>query len=121
VTELDKYSQALSSGALGVIALGSIVFRHPFTIDYAKESTPPQVWGSPVFKHVNLVLTAVWTVVFLVCAVLGVLSVHAHTKGVQDWLNWYIPILLILGGLWLNSWYPHRVRARLLQRQAAPT
>jgi hypothetical protein len=117
VSQLDKYSQALSSGALGLIALGSIVFGHPFTIDYAKESTPPEVWGTPVFKHVNLVLTAVWTVVFLVCGVLGLLAVHAHTKGVQDWLNWYIPIVLIVIGIRLNTWYPHRVRARLQQRR----
>jgi hypothetical protein len=33
VNQLDKYSQALSSGALGLIALGSIVFGHPFTVD----------------------------------------------------------------------------------------
>jgi hypothetical protein len=123
VNQLDKYSQALSSGALGLIALGSIVFGHPFTVDYAKESTPPQVWNTPVFKHINLVLTAVWTVVFLACAVLGLLAVHAHTKGLQDWLNWYIPIVLIVIGIRLNTWYPHRVRARLQQRQrssAAP-
>jgi hypothetical protein len=44
VSDLDKYSQAISSGALGIIALGSIVFRHPFTIDYAKEEAPPEVW-----------------------------------------------------------------------------
>jgi len=123
VAQLDKYSQALSSGALGLIALGSIVFRHPFTVDYAKESTPPEVWDSPVFKHINLVLTAVWSGVFLICGVLGLLAVHAHTKGVQDWLNWYIPIVLIVIGIRLNSWYPHHVRARLQQRRqsaAAP-
>jgi hypothetical protein len=120
VAQLDKYSQALSSGALGLIALGSIVFGHPFTVDYAKEQAPPQVWNSPVFKHINLVLSTVWAVVFLVCAALGLLAVHAHSKGLQDWLNWYIPIVLIAIGIRLNTWYPHHVRVRLQQRQQAP-
>jgi hypothetical protein len=120
VAQLDKYSQALSSGALGLIALGSIVARHPFTVDYAKETTSPQLWHTAVFRHINLVLTWVWAVVFLVCGGLGLLSVHVHTKGVQDLLNWYIPIALIVAGVWLNSWYPHRVRARLQQRAGRP-
>ena len=81
VTELDEYSQAISSGALGLIALGSIVFRHPFTTDYAKESAPPQVWHTAAFKRINIVLSSIWAAVFLLCAVLGVLSVHAPTKG----------------------------------------
>jgi cytochrome c-type biogenesis protein CcmH/NrfF len=40
---------------------------------------------------------------------------------VQDWLNWYIPVVLIAIGIRLNSWYPHRVRARLQQRQQQPS
>jgi hypothetical protein len=37
VAQIDKYSQPLSSGALALIAIGSIVFGHPFTVDYARE------------------------------------------------------------------------------------
>jgi hypothetical protein len=110
---LDQYSQALSSGALGLIALGSVLVGHPFTVDYAKEQAPPEVWHTAAFKKINLVLTLVWTVVFLVCAGLGLASVHVHTKGLQDWLNWYIPIALIVIGIRLNTWYPNHVRAQL--------
>lgn len=113
VQVLDKYAQALSSGALGLIALGSILVGHPFTVDYAKEQAPPEVWHTAAFRQINLVLTAVWTVVFLVCAGLGLLAVHVHTKGLQDWLNWYIPIALIIVGIRLNSWYPDHVRSRI--------
>jgi hypothetical protein len=120
VNQVDKYAQALSSGALGAIALGSILFRHPFTIDYAKESTPPEVWRTAIFKHINLVLTWVWAIVFLVCGALGLLSVHVGTKGLQDLLNWYIPIALIILGIELNSWYPHRVRERLQAQGGQP-
>jgi hypothetical protein len=108
---LDKYSQALSSGALGLIALGSILIGHPFTVDYAKEQAPPEVWHTAAFKKVNLVLTSVWTVVFLVCGGLGLLAANVHTKGLQDWLNWYIPIALIIIAIRLNTWYPNHVRS----------
>jgi hypothetical protein len=111
VTQLDKYAQALSSGALGLIALGSIVFGHPFTVDYARESAPPEVWHTPLFKRINVVLSATWAAIFLACAGLGLLAVHTSVKGARDWLAWYLPILLILIGIRLNSWYPARAGA----------
>ncbi len=111
VATLDKYSQALSSGALGLIALVSILVGHPFTVDYAKEQAPPEVWHTAAFKKVNLVLTSVWTIVFLICGGLGLLAANVHTKGLQDWLNWYIPIILIIIAIRLNTWYPNHVRS----------
>jgi uncharacterized membrane protein YgcG len=110
VAELDKYSQAISSGALGIIALGSIVFGHPFTVDYAREQAPPQAWHTAVFKRINLVLTSVWTVVFLACAALGLIAETVGPKGLRDWLNWYIPIVLIFLGFRFTRWYPQQVR-----------
>ena len=114
----DKYAQALSSGVLGLIALGSILVGHPFTVDYAREQAPERVWHTAAFRHINLVLTAVWTAVFLVCAGLGLLALHVSSKGLQDWLNWYIPIALIVIGVRLNTWYPNYVRGR--RQQPAP-
>ena len=58
-------------------------------------------------------LTSVWTVVLLLCAGPGLLSVHAHTKGVPDWLNWDIPIGLIIVGIRLNTWHPNYIRAQM--------
>jgi hypothetical protein len=111
VSELDKYSQAISSGALGLIALASIVAAHPFTIDYAKEEAPPQVWHTPVFRRINMVLTAVWAAVFLACAALGLAAQQNEAKGLRDWLNWYIPIVLIFLAFRFTKWYPDQVRA----------
>lgn len=115
VTELDKYSQAISSGALGIIALGSIVFGHPFTVDYAREQVPPQAWHTAAFKRVNLVLTSVWTAVFLVCGALGLIAETVGPKGLRDWLNWYIPIVLIFLGFRFTRWYPQQVRQQQAQ------
>jgi hypothetical protein len=120
VTELDRYSQALSSGALGVIALGSIVFRHPFTVDYAREQAPPSVWHTPLFERINLVLTAAWSAVFLVCAGLGLLAEQHVAKGWRDWLNWYIPIALIFLAFRFTRWYPEQARALEAQQERQP-
>lgn len=117
VSDLDKYSQAISSGALGIIALGSIVFRHPFTIDYAKEEAPPEVWHTAVFKRINLVLSSVWAAVFLACALLGLAAQQNVAKGLRDWLNWYIPIVLIFLAFRFTKSYPQQVRVQ--QAQAA--
>jgi threonine/homoserine/homoserine lactone efflux protein len=121
VSELDKYSQAISSGALGLIALGSIVFRHPFTVDYAKEQAPPEVWHTEVFKRINLVLSSVWAAVFLACALLGLAAQQNVAKGLRDWLNWYIPIVLIFLAFRFTKSYPQQVRAQQAQgaREAA--
>jgi len=113
VENLDQYSQAISSGALGIIALGSIVFGHPFTIDYAKDSVPEEFWHTPTFRRTNIVLTATWAVVFLVCAVLGYVAVHVDGKGAKDWLEWYLPIILIVIGFRFTKKYPDRVQQRL--------
>jgi hypothetical protein len=111
VAALDRYSQAISSGALGIIALASIVFRHPFTVDYAREQAPPQVWHTPMFQRINLVLTSVWAAVFLVCGALGLAAEQNVAKGLRDWLNWYIPIVLIFAAFRFTKWYPAQVRA----------
>jgi hypothetical protein len=117
ITELDRYSQAISSGALGIIALGSIVFRHPFTTDYAIQKAPPEVWHTAAFKRINRVLSSAWAAVFLICALLGVAAQQSGAKGMRDWLNWYIPIAAIFLAFRFTKWYPEQVRAR--QGQAA--
>ena len=120
VTGVDDYAQAIASGGLAVVAFLSVLFGHPFTIDYAKDQTPPEVWHTPMFKHVNVVLTLMWGVVFAVCAGLGVAAVNATSKGAQDWFNWYIPIILIIVGFKVNARYPESVRRRM-EAGAPPT
>jgi hypothetical protein len=121
LSNLDKYTQAISSGALGLIALGSIVFRHPFTIDYAKQKAPPEVWPTAAFKRINQVLSSVWAAVFLICALLGLAAQQTVARGVRDWLNWYIPITAIFLAFRFTKWYPERVRAQQGQATALAT
>ena len=102
---LDRWSMVLSSGTLGLIALGSLAFV-PFTEQYAREQTPPEVWGHPEFRRINRVLTLVWGLTFLATAVLGCVAVLA--PGTSDWTNWILPIVLIVGAFKFTSRYSER-------------
>jgi uncharacterized membrane protein len=103
---MDRYSNVISSGALGLLALGSLAFV-PFTEQYARESTPPEVWRLPAFRKVNRVLTLVWALAFLGTAVLGYIAVAVPAT--SDWTNWVLPIVLIVGAFKFTGWYPERV------------
>lgn len=91
---LEDYSQAISSGVLAVIVLGSLAFV-PFTEQYARESAPREVWDKPEFKQVNRQLTTVWGLAFAGSAICGLIAQNVDSG--QDWLNWIIPIILIVG------------------------
>jgi hypothetical protein len=106
---LEDYSQAISSGALALAVLGSLAYI-PFTEQYARETTPREIWETPRFKQVNRMLTLVWGLVFLVSAVLGVIAQEVDSG--SDWLNWIIPIVLIVGAFKFSAWYPEQVRER---------
>ncbi len=69
------------------------------------------MWHTAVFKRINLVLSATWAVVFLIGAVLGWAAQQGAAKGLRDWLNWYIPIVLVFLAFRFTKWYPDQVRA----------
>jgi hypothetical protein len=108
---VEDYSQAISSGALAIIALGSLAVM-PFTEQYARESAPREVWDSPTFRRTNFVLSAMWGGVFLVSAVLGVIAQEVDSSTTREWLNWIIPIALVVGAFKYTAWYAQQARDR---------
>ncbi len=111
---LEKYSQAISSAALGLIVVLSIAVGHPFTEQYARADTPPEVWNTPVFRRMMLVMSGIWAVIFGIMAILGLIAeTGVSGSGSSDILNWYIPIALIVVGLKFNEWYPRQVERQL--------
>lgn len=106
---LETYAQVLSSGVLALIALISLA-TVPFTEQYARESAPRELWNKPSFRRTNRIITAVWTVVFVATAVLGLVALH--TVGMGDWFNWVIPVILLVLAIKFTKWYPVHVRAQ---------
>ena len=108
---LEDYSTVISMGAISAVVFASLWFV-PFTEQYARESTPPEVWGTPVFKRTNRLLTTMWGTVFALGAILGAIAQQTDSSTAHEWLNWIIPIALVVGAFKFTAWYAERARTR---------
>lgn len=113
---LDRWSGELSNTAIALIALASILAGRPFTMPYARETTPREYWSSPLFIHINYVLTWVWTGAFALIAAVGYLGDGPLHQPDNLWTNWIIQIAAIILALKLTAWYPDYATARAEQQ-----
>jgi hypothetical protein len=102
---------------LFVIALGSILIRMPFTLQYAREQVPQEFWEHPAFWATNYAITGVWTAAFAVQVLADLVLIYL--PAVPAW----IAIAAIVGSLafaiWFTGWYPALQRRRAQERAAA--
>jgi hypothetical protein len=103
---LDQWSGEVSNAMLVLVALGSILVRRPFTLQYAREMTDEEYWHTPLFLHINYVLTWVWTGVFAVTAVVGWYGDGPLHQPDNIWTNWIIQIALLIFAIRFTTWYP---------------
>ncbi|MFE0511032.1 hypothetical protein [Streptomyces sp. NPDC058964] len=106
---LETYAQVISNAVVAAVALGSL-FADPFTAQYARQQTPREYWDSPVFKHINQVLTAAWGVVFALMAVSTWLAIRIPSM--DDWFNWVIPVALLVAVIKFTNRYPDAYKER---------
>ena len=106
---MDTYATTLSSGVLASMALVSLAFT-PFTEQYARVSRSLEDWEKPAFRQTNRVLTLMWALVFALIAVLGYYATQVPET--EDWTNWVIPIVVIVGAVGMTMAYPTRVREK---------
>ena len=73
-----------SGGVLSALVWGSILFKRPFTLVYAKEKADPSRWNKPGFIRRNYQISIFWGVIMLLGLFFSVL------KG-MDWAHrmWY--------------------------------
>lgn len=81
-------------------------------MQYARETTPPKQWSSPLFIHINYVLTWVWTGAFALIAVVGYIGDGPLHQLDNVWTNWIIQIGAIILALKFTAWYPDHASAR---------
>ena len=89
-----------------LIVLFSMAIRSPFTLQYARETTPETVWATPEFIRVNYVITAVWAAAFAV--MVGADLVMFYMPGVPIRVGIWITIAAIFAAVKFTSWYPER-------------
>jgi hypothetical protein len=89
-----------------VIILISMAVRRPFTLQYAREQVPVELWANPDFLRANYVITAAWAAAFLfmVLAELALLFIPGfpHRAGIV------VITLALIAAVKFTGWYPDR-------------
>jgi hypothetical protein len=114
---LIAHNQFVSNTALLAIVLVGSLTRRPFTLAYAKATTPESVWDDPNFLRVNETISWVWVATFAVMAVSsGILLLVDETSTSELILNWVIPFgALAICIAWMN----HYITSQGAQGRAA--
>ncbi|WCO66221.1 hypothetical protein PO878_17095 [Iamia majanohamensis] len=103
---LENWVGELSNIALVLIVLVSIALRNPFTLQYAKEETPPEVWETPLFIRINYVLTWAWAGAFIAAALAGAFGNLVLDNFNNLWTGWVIQTAAIVFAIQFTVWYP---------------
>jgi hypothetical protein len=99
-SHLADYGRGGCALVLALVMFASLLVM-PFTEQYAREMTPREIWGLPVFRAANRRISAVFGVAVAAMAVShiysGYLEAHNELSRRENLvLNWAIPIVLIL-------------------------
>lgn len=112
---------------LGLYVLATVPFL-PFTAEYARLSTPPEYWHSPLFVRINKTLSTAWGVAILVMGLLSVAATVVNGSRIDPdsdsipelILNWIAPIAIIWFMVKFTATYPDKARAHAQAGGAAP-
>jgi predicted transporter len=92
-----------------LIVLLSIAIRRPFTLQYAREKVPAELWQSAEFIRINYVITAVWALAFAV--ITAVEAAILYIPSISQKAGVWIAILVIYGAFRFTEEYPKRQQA----------
>ncbi|QSI28057.1 hypothetical protein GNX71_00090 [Variovorax sp. RKNM96] len=93
-----------------IVVLASMLIGQPFTLQYAKERTPPEVWTRPGFRLVNNVITAAWAVAFALMVLADVAMIYMPVLPL--WVGIAVTVAAIVGAIRFTQWYPEHMRAK---------
>ncbi|UWU66769.1 hypothetical protein [Bradyrhizobium sp. NC92] len=87
-----------------VIALGSILLRHPFTLQYALEAVPAETAAMPGFLRANYIITGAWTAAALLMAAANL--VLLYVPGLPLWSSLAVAFAARNSAIYFTKWYP---------------
>ncbi|WFU28009.1 hypothetical protein QA649_17835 [Bradyrhizobium sp. CB1717] len=87
-----------------VISLGSMLLRHPFTLQYALESVPAETAAMPGFLTANYVITGAWTAAALLMAAANL--VLLYVPGLPVWSSLAVAFAARNSAIYFTKWYP---------------
>jgi hypothetical protein len=118
---LERWSGELTNVALVSFALGSILVRQPFTLQYARETTEKEFWDSPLFLRINYVITWAWVGGFGVAAISGAFGDIVLEDSNNFWTGWIIQIGGTIFAIAFTEFYPDYATYRAAAREGWET
>jgi hypothetical protein len=112
---LESWAGEVSNVALASFAIVSLLIRRPFTLAYAKDTTPEEYWESPLFMRINYAITAVWAGAFTFSAIMGALGGTVLSGGNDFWTGWILPLAAMLFAVEFTEFYPDYAGAKFSQ------
>ncbi|MCV6974518.1 hypothetical protein H7J11_08465 [Mycobacterium bourgelatii] len=111
-TFLETWAGELTNFSLAMFAWVTLLIRKPFTISYAKDSTPREHWESPLFKRINSVITAAWASAFTFAAAVGFVGdAILHDPG-NFWTGWILQLAAIFCAISFTEFYADYATAK---------
>ena len=118
---LELWGGEVADLVLFAIVFGSVVVRRPFTLSYAKDTTPREYWDQPEFLRVNYLISWVWVAAFAIEAASGLFGDAVLHNSDNIWTGWIIQTLPMIVAAQFTIWYPARLDAQREGRRDAPT
>jgi hypothetical protein len=103
---LQLWAGELSNIALAAFAIVTLLIRKPFTLAYAKDTTPREHWDEPLFLRINYAISAVWAGAFLVSAIVGAYGDAVLRDNDNFWTAWIVPLAAIIFAGSFTEFYP---------------
>jgi hypothetical protein len=103
---LELWAGELSNVALAAFAIVTLLIRKPFTLAYARDTTPREHWDTPLFLRINYGISAVWAGAFLVSAVAGAYGDAVLRDNGNFWTAWIVPLAAIIFAGAFTEFYP---------------
>ena len=93
-----------------LISLLSIVFRRPFTLQYARESVDCETAQLPEFIRANYIITWAWTGAVLLMMLANVAMIYV--PGLPLWSGLLIAFAARNSAVYFTRWYPQYRKAK---------
>ncbi|MBJ7290627.1 hypothetical protein [Williamsia sp.] len=103
---IAAYCGTMSIAWLALVAWASIAIGTPFTMGIARRQVSADVGESPMFRRLNVVITAAWASAFTVSAVLSVVL-----AGQAGWMTVAASVVTFVAPILFTRVYVARVRA----------
>jgi intracellular septation protein A len=97
-------------GGLLLVVLASLVLKNPFTLQYAREETPQELWSNPLFIALNVRITWAWALAFAINA--GADALLAFVPAVPIWVDVTLAVGSLAGAALFTTQEAKRARAR---------